>query len=144
MTMDRHQPRKSAEQRNGTASRKQRESPRRTGAARDASRHNPQDDGISLASSAALIGLGALLKPRLLAGMALGAGIMMASRTFSEFNGELIRPLLKAAIKAGHAAAAAARETMAEVSEELEDIAAEALAEHEQQHHGQDTSANRG
>jgi len=89
----------------------------------------------SLLTSAALIGVGALIEPELLAGMAIGAGIVLASRWFPNIVGDLVRPVAKTAVKAGYAAATAAREVVAEVAEEVEDMMAEARAEHESAEH---------
>jgi Protein of unknown function (DUF5132) len=135
--MKRYQRRKPTQERNGAASARERVIHGGSAGARDNLRGNAQDDEMSLATSVTLIAIGALLRPRLLAGMAVGAGIVLASRRLSGVNTELMRPLLKAAIKAGHAAAATAQDMMAEFSEQLQDLAAEAHAEHQQ-----DTSAD--
>lgn len=126
--MDRDQEGRPTEDMTGTASRKPRE-PRVQSARRRETRRNGQGEAMSLASSAALIGLGALLQPQLLVGMAIGAGIVIASRRLALPDRDLVRPLLKATIKAAYAAAATTEEMMAEVSEQLRDIAAEASAE---------------
>jgi len=89
----------------------------------------------SLLTSAALIGIGALIEPELLAGMAIGAGIVLASKWLPDFAGDVIRPIAKTAVKAGYAAVAATREAVAEVTEEVEDMMAEARAEHESNEH---------
>lgn len=85
--------------------------------------------GASLLTSAALIGIGALIEPELLAGMAIGAGIVFASRWLPGIVGDVIRPVAKTAVKAGYAAASAAREMAAKVTEEVEDMVAEVRAE---------------
>lgn len=85
----------------------------------------------SLLISAALIGIGALIEPELLLGMAIGAGIVAASKWLPGVAGDVIRPIAKNAIKAGYAAVAATKEIVAEVTEEVEDMMAEARAEHE-------------
>ena len=85
----------------------------------------------SLLTSAALIGIGALIEPELLAGMAIGAGIVFASRWFPNIIGDLLRPVAKTAVKAGYTAVTAAREAVAGVTEGVEDLMAEARAEHE-------------
>lgn len=89
----------------------------------------------SLLTSAALIGVGALIEPELLAGMAIGAGIVLVSRWFPNIVGDLVRPVARTAVRAGYAAATAAREVVAEVTEELEDIMAEARAAQESEQH---------
>jgi hypothetical protein len=98
----------------------------------------PVEEGTqapSLLTSAALIGIGVLIEPELLAGMAIGAGIVLASRWFPNVVGDLVRPIAKTAVKAGYAAAAATREMVAEVTEEVEDMMAEARAAHESGEH---------
>lgn len=98
----------------------------------------PVEDGAqtpSLLTSAALIGIGALIEPELLAGMAIGAGIVLVSRWFPNIVGDLVRPVARTAVKAGYAAATAAREVVAEVTEEVEDLMAEARAEREAAEH---------
>jgi len=83
----------------------------------------------SMLTTGALIGVAALIQPELLVGMALGAGIVMASDWLPDVAGGLVRPLVKSAIKAGYAAASMTREMVAEASESVEDIFAEARAE---------------
>ncbi len=85
----------------------------------------------SLLTSAAIIGVAALIEPELLAGMAIGAGIVLASRWFPNLAGDLLRPIAKTALKAGYAAITVARETVAEIVEGVEDTMAEARAEQE-------------
>lgn len=95
---------------------------------------HPAEEGAqapSLLTSAALIGVGALIEPELLAGMAIGAGIVLASRWLPNIVGDLVRPIAKTAVKAGYAAATATREVVAEVTEQVEDLMAEARAEQE-------------
>lgn len=86
-------------------------------------------------TSAALIGIGALIEPELLAGMAVGAGIVLASRYFPNLVGNVIRPIAKSAVRAGHAAAVRTKEIVAEMSEEIDDIMAEARAEQDSPEH---------
>lgn len=103
-----------------------------------AAEHHAAEDGAqapSLLASAALIGIGALIEPELLAGMAIGAGVVLISRWFPNIVGDLVRPIARTAVKAGYAAAAATREVVAEVTEEVEDLMAEASAEHESAEH---------
>lgn len=89
----------------------------------------------SLLTSVALIAIGALIEPELLAGMAIGAGIILLSGWMPNIVGDVIRPIAKTAVKAGYAAVAAARETAAEVTEGVEDLMAEARAEQESSEH---------
>jgi hypothetical protein len=86
-------------------------------------------------TTAALIGIGALIEPELLAGMAIGAGIVLISRWLPNLVGDIVRPIAKTAVKAGYAAATTAREMVAEATEEVEDMVAEARAEHEPPEH---------
>ncbi len=82
-----------------------------------------------LLTTGALIGIAALIQPELLVGMAVGAGIAMASNWLPDLVGGTIRPLLKTAIKAGYSAATMAREMASEASETISDMVAEARAE---------------
>ncbi len=83
--------------------------------------------GPSWLTTAALIGVGALIEPELLAGMAIGAGIVLVSKWMPDLVGGVLRPVVKTVVKAGYAAA----EVISEATEEVQDMAAEARAEHE-------------
>ena len=83
----------------------------------------------SMLTTGALIGVAALLEPELLLGMAVGAGIAMASNWLPDLVGGTVRPLVKTVIKAGYAATSMAREMVSEASESVQDIVAEARAE---------------
>ena len=83
----------------------------------------------SMVTTGALIGVAALFEPELLVGMAVGAGIAMASNWLPDLIGGTVRPLFKTAIKAGYAAATMAREMVSEASETMSDMVAEARAE---------------
>jgi hypothetical protein len=83
----------------------------------------------SMLTTGTLIGVAALLEPELLVGMAVGAGIAMASNWLPDLAGGTVRPLVKTAIKAGYAAVTMAREMVSEASESVQDIVAEARAE---------------
>jgi Protein of unknown function (DUF5132) len=89
----------------------------------------PQPVSGTMLTTGALIGLAALLEPELLVGMAVGAGIAMASNWLPDLVGGTVRPLVKTAIKAGYAAATMAREMASEASETVSDMVAEARAE---------------
>ena len=89
----------------------------------------PQLMSRSMLTTGALIGVAALIQPELLVGMAVGAGIAMASNWLPDLVSGTIRPLVKTAIKAGFAAATMAREIVSEASESVEDMVAEARAE---------------
>ncbi len=91
--------------------------------------HGPQLDSQSVLTTAALIGVAALIAPELLVGMAIGAGVAMASNWMPDLVGGTVRPMVKTAIKAGYAAASMAREVVAEASESVQDLVAEARAE---------------
>jgi hypothetical protein len=80
-------------------------------------------------TTGALIGVVALIQPELLVGMAVGAGIAMASNWLPDLVGGTVRPLLKTAIKASYSAATMAREMISEASESVSDMVAEARAE---------------
>jgi hypothetical protein len=94
-----------------------------------AGHHGPQPVSRSMLTTGALIGVAALIEPELLLGMAVGAGIAMASNWLPDLAGGTFRPLVKTAIKAGYAAATMAREMFSEASESVQDIVAEARAE---------------
>jgi len=81
----------------------------------------------SLVTSAALIGVGALMVPEMLAGMALGAGAVLVSGLAST---GLLRPMVKTVVKAGYAAAIKTQEFVAEASEDVRDIVAEARSDY--------------
>ncbi len=83
----------------------------------------------SMLTTGALIGVAALFEPELLVGMAVGAGLAMASNWMPNLLGGTVRPLVKTAIKAGYAAATMAREMVSEASEGVADMVAEARSE---------------
>ncbi len=83
----------------------------------------------SMLTTGALIGVAALIEPELLLGMAVGAGIAMASNWLPDLVSGTLRPLVKTAIKAGYSAATMAREMVSEASESVQDMVAEARAE---------------
>jgi hypothetical protein len=80
-------------------------------------------------TTAAVIGVAALLEPELLFGMAIGAGAALASNWLPDVFSGVVAPVLKTAIKAGYSAASTAREMAAEASESVQDLVAEARAE---------------
>jgi hypothetical protein len=61
------------------------------------------DKQPSLLTSAALIGIGTLIEPELLAGMVIGAGIVFASKWLPDLVGAVLRPVVKTTVKAGYA-----------------------------------------
>src|SRR5215469_11627784 len=63
----------------------------------------------SMLTTGALIGVAALIQPELLVGMAVGAGIAMASNWLPDLVTGTVRPLVKTMIKAGYGAATMAR-----------------------------------
>jgi hypothetical protein len=83
----------------------------------------------SMLTTGALIGVAALIEPELLVGMAVGAGIAMASGWLPDLVGGTVRPLVKTAIKAGYSAATMAREMVSEAAESVQDMVAEARSE---------------
>ncbi len=90
-------------------------------------------NGVSIVSAAALLGLGALVESEMLAGIAIGAGLVLAARAVSTLSTNVVRPLAKSAIKAGYAAASKVSELAAEAGEEVQDLVAEARSEYEGQ-----------
>src|SRR5215472_6367351 len=64
----------------------------------------------SMLTTGALIGVAALIQPELLMGMAVGAGIAMASNWLPDLVTGTVRPLVRTVIKASYAAATMARE----------------------------------
>jgi hypothetical protein len=83
----------------------------------------------SILATGALIGVAALLEPEWLVGMAVGAGIAMASGWLPDFVSGTVRPLVKTAIKAGYAAATMTREMVSEAAESVQDMVAEVRSE---------------
>jgi len=83
----------------------------------------------SMLTTGALIAVAALIEPELLVGMAVGAGIAMASNWLPDLVSGTVRPLVKTTIKAGYAAVTMAREMISEASESVQDMVAEARAE---------------
>jgi hypothetical protein len=96
--------------------------------------HDAAVGNPNLITSAALIGVGALLEPELLAGLLIGAGIVLASslitNVVSGVVGGVVKPIVKTAVKVGYEAVEQTRELIAGASEEVQDIMAEARAEH--------------
>jgi hypothetical protein len=80
----------------------------------------------SFVTTALVLGGIALLQPELMAGMAVGAGIVLLSGHMPKVT-EALRPALKAAVEVAYSAA----EVVARATEELQDMVAEARAEHE-------------
>ena len=93
--------------------------------------HDEVSGGASLATSAALIAVGALLEPELLGGMLLGAGAVYAASNLPLIGG-VVRPLVSTVVKAGYAAAMKANEMIAEMSEDVQDMVAEARTEYQE------------
>jgi Protein of unknown function (DUF5132) len=93
--------------------------------------HQPVQHQVSgsMLTTGALIGVAALIQPEWLFGMAVGAGIAMASNWLPNLVSGTVRPLVKTMVKAGYAAATMAREVVAEASESVSDMVAEARAE---------------
>jgi hypothetical protein len=85
-------------------------------------------DTGTLVTSAALIGVGALVMPELLAGMAIGAGAVLVSGLASA---GLLRPVLRTVVKAGYTAAVKTQEFVAEASEDVRDMFAEARSDYQ-------------
>jgi hypothetical protein len=85
----------------------------------------------TLASTAGLIGLAALVvEPELLLPIVAGAGLVYASKFMSRLIGNIMEPAVKTIVKAGYSVAATASEMGAELSETMHDAVAEAKAEH--------------
>ena len=99
----------------------------------DPDQMSPEFDSSSLLTSAALIGVGALLQPELLGGMLLGAGAVYAGRALPVVRG-VLRPMLKTIVRAGYMAVAKANEVISEASEDVQDMIAEARTDYEQQY----------
>jgi hypothetical protein len=98
------------------------------------------EKGSSILTSAALIGIGAILEPELLGGMVLGAGAVYVARNLPHI-GSILRPMISTAVKAGYSAALKANEMMAEASEDMQDIIAEVRAEYDERSSGSQRSA---
>jgi len=84
-----------------------------------------QDGAPSLLSSAVLIGIGALIEPELFVGMAIGGGLVYASKWLPDLVGGVLRPVVKTAVKAGYAAV----EVVSAATEHVQDMVAEVRAE---------------
>jgi Protein of unknown function (DUF5132) len=73
----------------------------------------------------------ALLKPELLAGMAIGVAATMGPRLLPVV-GSILRPIFSTVVRAGYATAAATREVAAEANEQFQDMVAEARSEYKE------------
>src|SRR5690242_9097243 len=84
-------------------------------------------------AAAAFIGIGALIEPELLVGMAIGGGLVLASgliwNLVGQMAGGVVRPVVKSAVKAGYMVASQVQETVAEATGQVHDMVAEARAE---------------
>lgn len=76
----------------------------------------------SLIPSAALIGVGLLLESELLVGVALGTGIVIASRWLPPTVGERVQPIVDSTVKACYSAAAKTSEMVSEAAQRVESI----------------------
>jgi hypothetical protein len=92
------------------------------------SRAREELESTSLLTSATLIGVTALVMPELLAGMAIGAGIVVASKWLPDVTHAALRPAVRTALKAGYAAVTTVHEVVTEAAEEVQDMLAEARA----------------
>src|SRR5262249_2468605 len=97
--------------------------------------HQGIGEATTLASTAGMIGLAALVVgPEVLIPVAAGAGLVYASRFIAPIMGGILAPAVKTMIKAGYSVAASAGEMVSEVSETVQDAVAEAKAEHRGTH----------
>ncbi len=80
----------------------------------------PVDKAASLASSAALVGVGLLLESELLAGIAIGTGIVLAAKLVPEPISGAILPVVNGTLKACYSAAAKMGELVGEAVEGIE------------------------
>jgi len=89
--------------------------------------------GSNVLAAAALIGIGVLIQPELLVGMAIGGGLVLGSgliwNLIGQVAGGVVRPVVKTAVKAGYMVASQVQETVAEATEQVHDMVAEARAE---------------
>jgi Protein of unknown function (DUF5132) len=89
--------------------------------------------GSNVFGAAALIGLGALIEPELLVGMAIGGGLVLGSGLIWNLVGQvasgMVRPVVKSAVKAGYMVASQVQQTVAGATEQVHDMVAEARAE---------------
>ena len=76
----------------------------------------------SLMPSAALIGVGLLLESELLVGIAMGTGIMVASRWLPETVGGTLEPVVNDTVKACYSAAAKTSQILGEAVQRVESI----------------------
>ncbi len=76
----------------------------------------------SLMPSAALIGVGLLLESELLVGVALGTGIVIASKWLPQAVGDTVQPIVNSTVKACYSAAAKTSEMLGEAARRVESI----------------------
>jgi len=76
----------------------------------------------SLMPSAAMIGVGLLLESELLVGIAIGTGIVIASRWLPEAVGDTVQPVVKSTVKACYSAAAKTSQMLGEAVQRVESI----------------------
>ncbi|HYB91102.1 MAG TPA: hypothetical protein VEC38_08655 [Candidatus Binataceae bacterium] len=82
----------------------------------------PVPDAKSLIPSAALIGVGLLLESELLVGVALGTGIMIASRWLPQAVGDTVQPIVDSTVNACYSAAAKTSEMLSDAAQRVESI----------------------
>ena len=85
----------------------------------------------SLIVSAALIGIGMLIEPEFLAGMAVGAGTVVGLGWVGAVVGGAVRLLVRTAFRTGYMAIEQTRKVAAEAAAGVQDVFAEARAEQE-------------
>lgn len=96
------------------------------------------EDGRSLTALLVMGGL-ALFEPELIGGMAIGAGLMYASRWLPDLIGDVIapvvggvvRPVAKTAVELGYATVSKTQELVSQAVEGVEDMIAEARSRSE-------------
>jgi hypothetical protein len=88
-------------------------------------------DGGKLITSAALIGIGFLIEPELLAGMAIGAGIVVGLGWVGAVVGGAVRLVVRTAVRTGYIAVAQTRQIVIEATEGVQGMIGEARAAQE-------------
>ncbi len=98
------------------------------------------EDGKTLSAAVLMAGI-ALFEPELLAGMAIGAGLIYASKWLPDLIGDVIapvvggvvRPVAQTAVNLGYATASKTQELVSHAVEGVEDMIAEARAGREEE-----------
>lgn len=92
---------------------------------------SPPSEPKSLLPSAALLGVGILLESQLLMGIAIGTGLVYASKWLPGAVGESVQPIVNSTITACYSAATKTREMLGEAAQQIEAVIAGKAAREE-------------